>query len=218
VPETEFIDRIPRQWHGDAVVIIASGPSLCDEDIEIVRQSHEAGNCRVIVVNNNWERAPWADALYACDGKWWRQYQPDFAGQKWAYEDPGRDDVTRVRGIAGASLGADPSHIKLGNNSGFQAINLAYHFGCDRIVLLGFDMQGGHWHAPHRETSGGTMTDPSAANLSFWRKGLHRLAGDLSQRGVRLINASRETALKIERMTIVEALHAVTDRDYRRRA
>ena len=36
MPETEFIDRIPRQWPGDAVVIIASGPSLCDEDIETV--------------------------------------------------------------------------------------------------------------------------------------------------------------------------------------
>ena len=40
-----------------------------------------------------------------------------------------------------------------GQNSGYQAVGLAYHLKADRIILIGFDMQrtGGksHWHGDH---------------------------------------------------------------------
>lgn len=78
-------------------------------------------------------------------------------------------------------------------NSGYQAINLAYHFGVSRILLIGYDMQrtGGkaHWHGDH--VSGLT----NAEGLSKWATRFPALAQDLEREGVEVINCSQETAL-----------------------
>lgn len=71
---------IPRQWDGEKAAIMASGPSLSDGQIEAVRAVHEPGQCRVIVTNKTYERAPWADVLYASDGPRWERFRPEFAG------------------------------------------------------------------------------------------------------------------------------------------
>lgn len=85
-------------------------------------------------------------------------------------------------------------HIHHGLNSGYQTINLAYHFGVSRIVLLGYDMQhtGGkrHWFGDHPKS----LTN--ADGIHNWVAGFSRLAKDLHQDGIDVINASPETALK----------------------
>lgn len=81
-----------------------------------------------------------------------------------------------------------------GGNSGYQAINLAYHFGAARLVLLGFDMQrtGGksHWFGDHPAG----MNVPSPYDV--WRGKFTALAADLALEGVEVLNCSRETALE----------------------
>lgn len=80
-----------------------------------------------------------------------------------------------------------------GGNSGYQAINLAFHTGAKRIVLLGFDMQRtdgkAHWFGNHP----GNMQVPSP--YADWLHKFEQLAADLKVQGVEVLNCTRETAL-----------------------
>lgn len=205
-------DPIPRQWDGEAVVLIASGPSLCDNQIEAVKRSHEAGKCRAIAVNNTYECAPWADILYACDAPWWEYYKPDFAGEKWTQSREAYGlGVRPVLGKANDWLSFDPVHINNGQHSGFQALNLAVLFGAAKIILIGYDVQatGGrlHWHDDHSMDEGLRLSNPYDAKFAKWRDVLDGVADQLCEAGITCINASAETALTAyRRMPIEEAL------------
>lgn len=91
----------------------------------------------------------------------------------------------------GRGLGKE--QIYTGGNSGYQVINLAYLLGAGKIILLGYDMQmtGGksHWHGDHPRNLNRSLA------LANWVKNFKVLARDLSEAGVEVINATRETAL-----------------------
>lgn len=90
-------------------------------------------------------------------------------------------------------MSRDPAVINEGGNSGYQAMNIAYHAGARRLVLLGFDMQRtagrSHWFGDHP----GRMNVPSP--YEQWVAAFRPLAADLAAAGVEVINASRATAL-----------------------
>ena len=54
---------------GETWVCIASGPSLCREDVEYVQ-----GRARVAVTSDAWEMAANADLMLASDNRWWKQH------------------------------------------------------------------------------------------------------------------------------------------------
>lgn len=146
--------RIEPDWLGETVVIAAGGPSLTAAQLEMVCRA----GCRLIVVNNAWQLAPWADLLYACDRTWWQHYRPAFTGDKaTASPEAAFDFGARwVRGRKGAALSSDPEVIALAANGGHQAANIAaLRTGFEgRALLLGFDMKPGagglkHWHGSH---------------------------------------------------------------------
>ena len=79
-------------------------------------------------------------------------------------------------------------------NSGAQAINLAYLLGARRILLLGFDMRRAagtpsHWFGEH----------PPALNrpntYERWVQGMWRMAYDLSEAKVEVLNGCHDSAL-----------------------
>src|SRR6185436_15127662 len=82
---------VPKLWPNETVVILGGGSSLTTEDVSYVRGKarviaiKEAGVC---AIPGHVAPAPWADALYAADEKYWRFVQgaPDFAGLKYAIE------------------------------------------------------------------------------------------------------------------------------------
>lgn len=205
---------VPRQWPGETVVCVASGPSLTREDVEFVR-----GKARVIAVNRSLELAPWADVWYAADAMFW----------KWAHRGDG--DYAAVKAIAATYeglkftvtvestkwpgvrlLGRGPSHglsldplkLCLGGNSGYQAINLAVLMGATRILLLGYDMKPGaggkqHWHADHPMK----MRSP----YQTFQHAYPTLVAPLKAAGVTVLNCSRSTVLTcFERQPIEDAL------------
>lgn len=191
---------IDPQWHGETVAIIASGPSLTQADVDYLK-----GKCRVIVVNDNYQVAPWADILYACDLKWWKWHKgvPDFEGVKWSMDKAASADyrLRYIEGKPGVGISTDPAVIHTGGNSGHQAINLAYHLGAREILLLGFDMKIGqsgaaHWFGDH--------PDNVRSNYKPWHKCMAEIA---HQDLIHIINCSRDTALNcFEMMTIQEAI------------
>jgi hypothetical protein len=187
-------------------IIIASGPSMAQIDMRVIRRFR---SWRVMVVNNSWELAPWADVLYAGDLQWWDRYGDFvwFPGEKWTRDGHAalkyRLHLTRCEKGAGLCLQRGTVHA--GGNSGYQAINLAYHFGARKIVLLGFDMHrdgGGHWHGEHA----GMLSAP-ASHIAVWRRDFPALAADLQLAGCKVVNATPGTALDcFPKMDLVKAL------------
>lgn len=186
------------QWPGATVVILASGPSLTVEQCEAVRGWHEASDdARVIAVNTSFRRAPWADVLYACDAPWWKLYIDEvrgcFAGQLWTQDEQAvqAHGINRVQSLRLPGLGKRAGTIHQGGNSGYQAINIACQAGAARIILLGFDHHGTHWHGPY--TNG--LPNPSPHLMAMWLRDAAPLAADLSAAGVEVLNCSPGTAL-----------------------
>ncbi len=80
--------------------------------------------------------------------------------------------------------------IHQGNNSGYQAINLAYHFGAKRIILLGYDMtgQGNHWFGKHEGPG-------LSRNTNYESYVQHFETIKPESYGIEIVNCSRITAL-----------------------
>lgn len=192
-------------------VCIASGPSLTQGDVDFVR-----GRAPVAVVNDGYRLAPWADVLYACDQPWWERHletvQATFEGQCFSHSKPvaERYGLTYVPGTDGEGLCREPMKVHYGANGGYQVVNLVYHFGATRILLLGYDMQADpadpgrtHWFGQHP----GNLERGRPDKYAKWVERFRRMADDLKAEGVEVINCSRETALPwFERQPIEEAL------------
>jgi hypothetical protein len=162
----------------------------------------------VIAVNTSFRLAPWADVLYACDTTWWGAYFPElsrsFRGEMWTISSAARDryGLKWIFGVDRDGLCPDLDRIHTGRNSGFQAISLAYVWGVKKINLLGYDMQRTngktHWHGDHPRGLG------NSSRYSDWIPPMNKIAKDLEQRGVDVVNCSRSTALRCFRQSTIE--------------
>jgi hypothetical protein len=203
---------IKHRAHWHTVVCVAGGPSLTLEQLEVVHQARQAERVRVIGVNNAFQRAPWIDVVYACDLLWWKKHHAQVKALA-----PGAETVTqdasahkqfalstRVRGSAGDGLGREQIHT--GGNGGHAAVNLAYLWGAQRILLLGYDMQLGpkgerHWHPDHPSPCIQTQL------FAHWIKRFESTARDLKKLGVEVLNCTPGSALPwFPRCSIDEAL------------
>jgi hypothetical protein len=187
-------------WQGETAVIIASGASLTQEDVNYCK-----GKARVAVVNDNYRLAPWADLLYACDMEWWDFHQPDFAGEKWTCDGEAakKHGINYIAGHSRAGISLDPSYIHYGGNSGFQCCNLLVHRGVKKIILLGFDFQetGGkkHWFGDH------PFPLHNMRNWANYTKHFNDAAQQFQQAGVEVVNCSRASALSCFRVSTIQA-------------
>lgn len=178
-------------WRGQVAVVVASGPTAAEVPLEKAR-----GRARLIVVNESWRLAPWADILYACDAKWWQHCWPDgFAGMKVAYELPiGRYGITSVDVRRDCHrIEMAPGILGDGGSSGFQALNLAVQLGARRVILVGYDMRADfavHWHGRYEN-----LTNPGLRQFSIWKSAMDGVARELEVLGVEVLNASPISAL-----------------------
>jgi len=157
-----------------------------------------------VVVQDAYRIMPWADVLYGCDARWWDAHAGcmGFSGDKWSthsrdgcaddkYETAEKYGLRLVKGEPGAGFSTNPSVIHYGDNSGFQAVNLAILLGSTYIVLVGFDMRHisgkSHFFGDHPK---GLFQ--RAEYESFAKKFDKAPAPD----GVTIINATPGSALK----------------------
>jgi hypothetical protein len=209
---------VPPAWQGDTAVILGGGPSILSLDWQ--RLPHRLHGCRTITINNSWELAPAADVLYFCDPAWWRMHPraTRFCGTwritlngdprlLWGTQlpPPGVEGIHSLLPRVGPGLSHDATMLATGSrpgsingtNSGYQAINLAYHFGAKRIILLGYDMHvtGGrsHWHVGHP----GQGVQRTAELLADMLPQFATLKEPLEAAGVEVINATPESALLV---------------------
>lgn len=208
----EAVDVVPTRWPDATIVCVATGPSLTAEDVTFCR-----GKAPVIVVNDAYRLAPWADALVANDYSWWLHHEgvPGFRGDKWGvlhptWTQPERwPDVRQLRITGSEGLETDPSAIRTGKNSGYTAVNVAIHYGARRVILLGYDMgapKNGpqHFFGDHRWAPG--QRSPYHTFIDLF----HSMRADLERLGVEVVNASRQTALTcFPRVALADALERV---------
>jgi hypothetical protein len=198
------IATVPKLWPGSTVVILGGGSSLTPADVNYCR-----GRAKVIAIKEAHTLAPWADALYACDEKWWRYYKgvPEFSGLKYRLEANGLHpwpDVQVLKNTGKDGLELSPNGLRTGQNSGYQAVNLAVHLGATKIILLGFDM----WRGPSGEANWfGKHPLHVASPYPVFLQLFATIAEPLKAAGVEVINASRFTVLStFPRMALEDVL------------
>ena len=139
---------------------------------------------------------------------WYKKDIDKFKGQKYTIKPYGDlyKDIKILKNTGKSGLELDSTAIRHGNNSGYAAMNLAYHLGAKRIVLLGFDMQNiagkSHFHEgyPTRTTKNevyGRSMIPLFASI----------VKPLKEKKIEVINACPNSALKFfKKLPIDKAL------------
>jgi len=120
-------------------VIIGTGPSLTRSQIQKVSHLRKFGANRAFEFD--------IDVLHGCNYQFWHYYWPqikDLRCHKWTTRPqlkgtyPGLNYIEE-RWIDG--LSTDPNYIAAHHGTGPQVINLAYHYGCKTMLLIGWDMR-----------------------------------------------------------------------------
>lgn len=210
-------------WAHDTVFIVGGGPSLKELDLSVLSRGNRRPGQRVIAVNNAYRLVPDADALFYADTRWWSWNSQDvkakFIGERIIttsaagirYLDPsvvrmGRDYNFDPRHRAPEhcyALAEDPCFLS-GPDSGYMALNLAYHYGASRIVLLGFDMgfKAGeaHWHEDH------PVSTPETNYTDLFIPRYPALIDALKQRNVEVLRCTPSKLDYIPEMPLAEAL------------
>lgn len=186
-------------WTGQAVAIVASGPSAKTAGVAQLQ-----GVMPVVAIKRCIELAPFADAVYGCDLHWWRSVRglPDFRGHKWSYapqvkdEFGGRQVLIPDHAHSNKLLFDTVGTVGSGGNSGFQALNLVAQLGAARILLIGYDGHdrgGPHWYGRNTWLRG---SNPSDYNFRRWRAAAETAARQLAERGVEVVNASPHSVIE----------------------
>jgi len=183
-------------------VCIASGPSLTLEDVELVKAWRmESENRFVMVTNTTFKIAPWADALYAVDKKWWDVYGAEvvstFNGKRFC------SMPHHAKGIA--ETVQNRKRFMHHGNSGAAALAYCATGDFERIIMLGYDctFDGAkkHWHGDHPKPLG------NCGSLVGWQEKFQNVRK--CYKSANIVNASRRTALKMfERISLEDALCA----------
>ena len=192
------IRSIPRIWPDSTVIIIGGGLSVAKVDMDVLFNP----KFRTIGVNHAFSLGP-VDLLWFGDFQWYQDNQVavhEFAGLKCTCaaqlpEKPWPDikRVRRSRKLMGVeSTRADA--VSWNNNSGGSAINVAYHLGAKRVLLVGFDMRrvsGAshfHGHYPKRNRD----RDPYPRHLDCFGA----IAEDAEKLGLEIVNCTPGSKIK----------------------
>ena len=203
-------------WATRPAVVIGSGPSLSDEQLQRVERARQALRVHAIAVNNTVQRAPWADVAYFGDYTAIKHYRGSTKGGKqeslascclewWTASAPAAErwKLNHVRSDNRPGFGVD--RVSMNGNSGAQAINLAMLFGARRILLLGFDMRNiegrAHWFGQHPQP---------LVQVQLYAEWIHKLtiaAPQAKARGVHIINCTPDSALQcFDKVSLEDAL------------
>jgi hypothetical protein len=181
-------------------IIVCTGPSAGTAPLELTRGRN------VLAVNDAFRIVPWAQAMYACDHSWWECNDTSgFAGEKWTQlgeADARRAEYRRkveerglkwIAGVNEVGISRNPGLIHYNNHSGAQAMNLVFHWGARRIVLVGMDMRRMkkklHYFGDHPEPLRNDL--PFAVCIAR----LQKIAIDFRRLGVEVVNTSPSGAL-----------------------
>ena len=179
--------EIRPTWRGETAFLLGGGPSLPLDRLEELRKFH------VIAINQARRVAPWAEVLYFGDCNWFEQNKATlhrFKQLRITLCIKVRNDPSFILLRCRSNKGLDSNPGWLASiNSGYAAINLAYHFGVKRIVLMGYDMdasKAANWHKDYKVEN---LMIHKAVNA------FHTLVAPLEEACVEVVNTSKESLL-----------------------
>jgi len=187
-----FVENIGE---GETVYILGGGHSLAGFNFG------ELIGSKVIAINKAIYAYPAAQVLYWTDSRFYTWYKNDVDNLKNTLKYTIKrgnlytEDIHILRKGKVHGLEEPKDSLAHGNNSGYAAINLAYHLGARRIVLLGFDMCNDgkitHFHDgyPTRGTGDRVYADK-------FLPGFKSLSAALKEKGITVFNASPYSKLK----------------------
>ena len=194
--------KIPKIWDSTCF-ILGGGPSLSSVDLDLIKKY------RVIAVNNAYgtpvskdrnfcyyDPHDWVDVCWFGDERWYHWHKRSLRKFKGLIvccrENMHGSGVYGVCRGKPEGIEARPRFVSWNRSSGASAINLAYHLGARKIVLLGFDMRRvddkPNWHDDH----------PSPAKNPYTRflQPFPKIAADAKELGLEIINATPGSAIK----------------------
>jgi len=138
-------EPVPRLYPNCHAIFCATGPSLTDEVVEKIRAVRH--KFLIVGVNDAYKKIDFMDEHYACDAKWWKvhgdkinEMYPHLS--KWCHDREGAEYGAKiVKGKNGEGFSQDNSYINTGCNSGYQVLNLGYHWGITKSLLVGYNMK-----------------------------------------------------------------------------
>jgi len=226
---------VPKIWDGGDVWIFGGGPSVPKQfgiptDIvkkvisgELLPSAYSPymegiHKKHVIGINVAYLVGDWIDMIYFGDPGFFDNHQlglsnfpglkisscPSMASVPWVKFIP--RDLSRKFGISNR-----PNQIIWNGNSGGAAISIAANAGAKRIVLLGFDMDLDasnmkHWHNLYGV---GVVSLAKMHKLPFdkHKLGFAKIMIDAKKRGIEILNASPNSAIKeVPKVTVKELL------------
>jgi len=204
-PSTVRYSTVPKLFSGETIYIIGGGPSLKNFDFRTLIGK------KTIAINKAIIYHPTADVLYWTDGRfytWFKNEVDSYKGLKFALK-PGSQytkDIQVLRKGKPHGLEEDPEVLAHGFNSGHAAINLAYHLGAARIILLGFDMINDgtqtHFHDGYPTRSAGNKIYQDK-----FLPGFKQLNSEIKNKGIEILNASPHSKLNVfTKITLEQAL------------
>jgi hypothetical protein len=157
----------PNDWANEIVVCIASGPSLTQADVEIIKHA----GVKTIVTNTTFRMVPEIKRLSESD--------------RVTYAPMIQDSTVKTL--------FEVQSFKNFGSSGVNAISLAIMSKAKKVVLVGYDCSlalGYHWHGKHPQGLS------NCQSIDRW-SGQHELLARYAEIcGVEIINASRFTSLE----------------------
>jgi len=182
--------HVPREWVGERCFILCSGESIGKQAKQIAELKG-----RFVAVKHGVLLRPDADVLFLA-GEGTLTFEKDLISQfRGRYmvvrskHHPGLPmEVLRVARAKDHTTLCELTDHVCGYDTGTSAINLAYHFGATEIVLLGYDMTGGHF-CKH------PLQNPPQDHFRRHMTTLADLNADAVRKGIRIVNCSPISAV-----------------------
>lgn len=184
-------------WPGKPAFVLASGPSLTEADVQLVKEAAQPRSWPVLVTNTTFKMARWADVLFFHDRTWWKEH-----GLTVKRTFPGL--CVTIDGVRDPQVLIMPKNlINTYRNSGSGAISFAIYAGSPKVILLGLDGKFAadgtrHWHGDHPKGLG------NAGSLPMITSKFPEQAKDLLAKGIDVVNATRDTAVTCFRQQALE--------------
>jgi len=167
----------------------------------------------VIGINNAYQLGAWIDICWFTDARWFDWHSEkllSFAGLR-VHCANRLDKVGWLKRLSrGKPMGIEtnPHVVSWNRCSGSSAINLAYHLGAKRVVLLGFDMRRvegrANWHDDHPNP----QKDPYDRFLACYPT----IARDAEKLGLEILNATPGSAIDVfPFVSLEEVINASND-------
>ncbi len=197
-----MIWKVPRLWQGETAYVIGGGYSIKNLDLSLIY------NERCIGVNNSYMLGNWIDICWFGDSRWleWHRTYDQFK-KRWerfigikvtCVANCKNHKEIKYIAVSEKSRGieTDCDKISWNKTSGGSAINVAYHLGVTKIVLVGFDMKiiagKKNWHNDHPKRECETNPYPRYVKV------FSDISRDLKSLGVDIINTSLDSAIPEE--------------------